>query len=91
MQDKLKLSVTKYGSIFCHCHISASVCLCNTERQRNKDKSNIGRKGGSHTGTIKYINIHTVTNVKKQNKKHRKYTIAFNNGCKITEKQAVKS
>lgn len=32
------------------------------------------RKGGSHTGTTKYININTVTNVKQNQEKNTSIT-----------------
>lgn len=55
MQDKLKLSVTKYGLMSQHCHTWAYIA-----------QSNMGKQGASYTGTTKYINIRTVTNFKQK-------------------------
>lgn len=55
-EKSLKLSVTKYGSIFVtkYEHVFPPY---------NADKRK--EKGDSHTVTTKYINIHTVSNVKQ--------------------------
>lgn len=86
MQDKLKLSVTKYDLVSPHCHIWRLIFLCNAERQKKVKTKTIWGERVVHIQALQNTHEYPYSNsYQTKTRKKNKY----NNGCKLTEKNKL--